>query len=43
VIVVPRAAAKAVALEARKILDGDKSGRKQLYESMGLPLDNSVK
>jgi regulator of RNase E activity RraA len=43
VVVVPRAVAGEVALRARKILESDKSGRKQLYESMGLPLDNSVK
>jgi 4-hydroxy-4-methyl-2-oxoglutarate aldolase len=42
VVVVPRAAAREVALQARKILESDKSARKQLYKSMGLPLDNSV-
>jgi 4-hydroxy-4-methyl-2-oxoglutarate aldolase len=42
VIVVPRKCAKDVALAARKILDADKAGRKNLYESMGRPLDKSV-
>jgi 4-hydroxy-4-methyl-2-oxoglutarate aldolase len=42
VVVVPRAAAKDVAAHARGILDGDKAGRKALYESMGLPMDKSV-
>jgi 4-hydroxy-4-methyl-2-oxoglutarate aldolase len=43
VVVVPRSTAAEVALQARKVLEGDKSGRRQLYESMGIPLDNSVK
>jgi 4-hydroxy-4-methyl-2-oxoglutarate aldolase len=42
VIVVPRKVAKDVALAARKILDTDKAGRKNLYESMGRPMDKSV-
>lgn len=43
VIVVPRAKAKAVAACARKILDGDKAGRRGLYEKLGLPPDDSVR
>ena len=42
VVIVPRAAAKDVAVHARGILDGDKAGRKALYKSMGLPLDKTV-
>jgi 4-hydroxy-4-methyl-2-oxoglutarate aldolase len=42
VVVVPRVAAKDVAMHARGILDGDKAGRKALYKSMGLPLDWTV-
>ncbi len=43
VIVVPRAQAEAVARYARKILDGDKAGRRGLYEQLGRPADDSVK
>jgi regulator of RNase E activity RraA len=43
VIVVPRAQAEAVAKYARKILEGDKEGRRKLYERLGLPADDSVK
>ena len=43
VIVVPRAQAEAVARYARKILDGDKAGRRGLYERLGLPADDSVR
>jgi regulator of RNase E activity RraA len=43
VIVVPRAEAEAVARYARKILEGDKDGRRKLYEKLGLPADDSVK
>jgi 4-hydroxy-4-methyl-2-oxoglutarate aldolase len=43
VVVVPRARAEEVAGHARKVLDGDKAGRKQLYEKLGLPPDASVK
>jgi len=43
VVVVPRARAEEVAGYARKVLDGDKAGRKQLYEKLGLPPDASVK
>ncbi|MBN2505331.1 MAG: RraA family protein [Verrucomicrobia bacterium] len=43
VIVVPRAQAEAVARYARRILDGDKAGRRNLYEKLGLPVDDSVR
>ena len=43
VIVVPRAHASQVAEYAKGILDGDKAGRRRLYEKLGLPLDDSVK
>ena len=43
VIVVPRRAAQEVAEHARKIIDGDKAGRRKHYERLGLPLDDSVK
>jgi 4-hydroxy-4-methyl-2-oxoglutarate aldolase len=43
VVVVPRRAAKEVAEYARATLDGDKAGRRRLYEKLGLPLDDSVK
>lgn len=43
VIVVPRAQAEAVASYARKILDGDKTGRRALYNRLGLPPDDSVR
>jgi regulator of RNase E activity RraA len=43
VIVVPRGQAEAVARYARKILEGDKAGRRALYEKLGLPPDESVK
>ncbi len=43
VVVVPRAQAEAVANYARKILTGDKAGRRNLYEKLGLPEDSSVK
>jgi regulator of RNase E activity RraA len=42
VVVVPRAVAAEVALYARKILDGDKAGRRELYRELGLPADPSV-
>jgi regulator of RNase E activity RraA len=42
VVVVPRAQAERVARYARGILDGDKVGRRRLYESLGLPRDPSV-
>ena len=43
VIVVPRAVAEQVAQYATKILTKDKNARKGLYESLGRPLDNTVK
>lgn len=43
VVVVPRAKAEAVARYAKKILDGDKAGRRKLYEKLNLPSDDSVK
>jgi 4-hydroxy-4-methyl-2-oxoglutarate aldolase len=42
VLVVPRAVAADVARYARRILDGDKAGRRDLYEKLGLPKDPSV-
>jgi regulator of RNase E activity RraA len=41
--VVPRDHAPQVAAYARKILDGDKAGRRRLYEKLGLPSDASVR
>jgi len=43
VIVVPRAVAAQVAKYAHEILSKDKSARKDLYESLGRPLDKTVK
>lgn len=43
VVVVPRAKADAVAKYARKIMDGDKAGRRELYKKVGLKPDPSVK
>jgi regulator of RNase E activity RraA len=43
VVVVPRVVAAEVAKHASKILVGDKAGRKSLYESLGRPLDKTVK
>ncbi len=43
VVVVPRAKAAAVAAYARKIMDGDKAGRRDLYKSMKMKEDVSVK
>jgi len=42
VIVVPRAVAEEVAAYARKTLDSDKAGRRELYRELGLPKDPSV-
>jgi len=42
VLVVPRAVAADVARYARRILEGDKKGRRGLYEKLGLPKDKSV-
>jgi 4-hydroxy-4-methyl-2-oxoglutarate aldolase len=43
VVVVPRSVAAQVAKYASEILFGDKAGRKGLYESLGRPLDKTVK
>jgi 4-hydroxy-4-methyl-2-oxoglutarate aldolase len=43
VVVVPRARAEDVARYTRKILEGDKSGRRDLYQQLGLPADDSLK
>ena len=43
VVVVPRAVAEQVAKYANEILTKDKAGRKALYESLGRPLDKTVK
>ena len=43
VVVVPRAQAEAVAAAAHKIQEGDKVGRRRLYEKMKKPLDFTVK
>jgi regulator of RNase E activity RraA len=43
VVVVPRAVAEKVAKFASDVLTKDKAGRKGLYESLGRPLDKTVK
>ena len=43
VVVVPRAKAEPVAKYARKIMDGDKEGRRELYKKVGLKPDPSIK
>jgi len=43
VVVVPRAQAEAVASYARKIMENDKEGRRDLYQKAGLKEDDSVK
>ncbi|NMC38559.1 MAG: RraA family protein [Bacteroidales bacterium] len=43
VVVVPRAVAEKVAEHANEVLSGDKAGRRSLYESLGKPLDKTVK
>jgi len=42
VIVVPRNVAEQVARYAREILVKDKASRKDLYKSLGRPLDKTV-
>jgi 4-hydroxy-4-methyl-2-oxoglutarate aldolase len=42
VLVVPRGVAAEVAGYARRIMEGDKAGRRGLYEKLGLPVDPSV-
>ena len=43
VVVVPRAEAEEVAEYAQATLESDKAGRRQLYKTLGLPSDDSVK
>ncbi len=43
VIVVPRAKAKEVAACAQAVIEGDKAGRRGLYQQLGLPEDDSVR
>ena len=43
VIVVPRAKAREVADYARATMEGDKAGRRGLYQQLGLPEDDSVR
>lgn len=43
VVVVPRKVAKQVAEYAQEVLKKDKAGRLNLYKSLGLPLDKTVK
>ncbi len=43
VIAVPREKAEEVARYARKEFDNDKAGRRKLYESLGMDLDDTVK
>jgi 4-hydroxy-4-methyl-2-oxoglutarate aldolase len=43
VVVVPRARAEAVAANARKIMENDKEGRRDLYQKAGFKEDDSVK
>jgi regulator of RNase E activity RraA len=43
VIVVPCAKAKAVAEYAQTVIKGDETGRRSLYEKLGLRADDSVK
>jgi regulator of RNase E activity RraA len=43
VVVVPRKVARQVAEYAHGVLEKDKAGRRSLYESLGIPLDKTVK
>ena len=43
VVVVPRTKAVAVAKYARKILEGDKEGRRELYKALKIKTDDSIK
>ncbi len=43
VVVVPRARAEAVAAASHRIQEGDKSGRRRLYQKLNLPPDFTVK
>jgi regulator of RNase E activity RraA len=42
VVVVPRAVAADVARYAKRILEDDKTGRRELYQKLGMPKDKSV-
>jgi len=42
VIVVPRKVAQQVAEYAHNVLEGDKAGRRKLYEKLGIPFDPTV-
>jgi 4-hydroxy-4-methyl-2-oxoglutarate aldolase len=42
VIVVPRKVARQVAEYAHNVLEGDKAGRRKLYEQLGIPFDQTV-
>ena len=42
VIVVPRRIAREVARHARRELEGDKAGRRRLYDALGMELDDTV-
>jgi 4-hydroxy-4-methyl-2-oxoglutarate aldolase len=42
VVIVPRSVAEQVAKFAHEILKGDKAARKDLYKSLGMPLDKTV-
>jgi regulator of RNase E activity RraA len=42
VVCVPREHAADAARAARKILDGDKAGRRKLYDKLGIPMDRTV-
>ncbi len=43
VVVVPRSRVVEVASYARKTLEGDKAGRRELYRKLGVPEDDTVK
>jgi regulator of RNase E activity RraA len=43
VVVVPREKAREVAEYAQQILEGDKTGRRGLYQKLGMPADDSVR
>ena len=43
VVVVPREKAQEVAEYARATLEGDKKGRRGLYEKLNMPEDDSVR
>lgn len=43
IVVVPREVAYEVAAYAHKIIEGDKAARRNLYQELGLPEDDSVK